>query len=426
VAPPSPPERRTTGPRVLVVPGSYVFDNVGDVVMAQVAVARLREALPGADLRLYAASQELLDANDLADTRAVSDRPWFVWSAAVERWRRRAPGGALLALPDEHPRRFLRLARLGRLVSDPAAAAAFLDEVAQADLVVLPGQGAMRDGSDRRTLRYATLALVARAFAVPVVAVGQGIGPLDDPRLADRIGVALRTFHGLGVRDPGPSAETVAGLGIDPARWRVTGDDAIEAVVGRGALPAPDDRIGVSLRNNRAAAVPADLPAAVGRSIGASRPGARVELVSMMEKAARGGVSDSAFLAGVDPGAASAVVGHEARADVALDALASCRVVISGTYHAAVFAQSLGIPVICLAATPYYVQKLQGVLAQFGDVGGTLLDPNDPAFERDLAAAIDRWWDGSDEVGEQLRTDAAAQAAGARRFFLDRISVVAA
>jgi len=410
-----------TGPRVLLVPGSYPFDNVGDVAMCLVAVARLRAALPGVALRVYAEHQDLLDANGLADATAVDERPWFVWTAALERWQGRFRPGSLHALPDEHPRRFLRAARLTGLVRDPAAAAAFLDEVERADLIVLSGQGSLRDGSDRRSRRYATLFLVARSFGVPVVAVGQGIGPLEDRALADRVGAALQTLHGLSVRDPGPSAATAAALGLAPDRWEVTGDDAISAALGQ-APAAVRDGIGVSLRDNRAASVPADLPAAVGRAIAAARPGARVELVSMMEKARPGSVSDARFLAAVDPGPDAEVVAHEATAAAALAALASCRVVISGTYHAAVFAQSLGVPVIALAASPYYVQKLGGVLAQFGDEGGTLLDPADPGFEQDLAAALRRWWDRDAGLADRLRARAADQAAAGDGFFGERIS----
>lgn len=410
-------------PRILVVPGSYPFDNVGDVAMCLVAVERVRRAVPVADLRVYAERQDLLDANGLGDATAVDERPWFVWTAALERWQGRMRVGPLGALPDAHPRRFLRAARLAGLVSDPGAAASFLDEVERADLIVLSGQGSLRDGSDRRSRRYATLLLVARSFGVPVVAVGQGIGPLEDRPLAERVGAALQTLHGLSVRDAGPSAVTIAALGLADGRWQVTGDDAIAAVLGRE--PASDRAsIGVSLRDNRAASVPPDLPATVGRAIAASRPGAPVELISMMEKARPGSISDARFLAAVDPGPGARVNGYEATAAAALDALASCRLVISGTYHAAVFAQSLGIPVIGLASSPYYVQKLEGVLAQFGGEGGMLLDPTASTFPAELSEAIDRWWDRPDQLADRLRARAAEQAAAGDAFFDERISVL--
>lgn len=404
------------------MPGSYVFDNVGDVAMTQVAVSRLREAFLDAELRLFAASQALLEAHGLGDTTAISEQPWFVWSAAVSRWQERVPLRALRRLPDERPSAFLRLARPSRMVSDHRAAAALVDEITRSDLVVMPGQGTMHDGSDRRARRVAALALCACALRVPFVAVGQGIGPLQDRALARRVSEALGSVHGLGVRDPGASADTVAALGLDDARWRVTGDDAIEAALGHQRAGAPDgDRIGVSLRDNRAAGVPDDLPAAIGRVIGTVRPGTGVDLISMMEKT--GGISDSTFLAAVDPGHGVDAVAHPARADAALAALAGCRVVITGTYHAAVFAQTLGVPVVCLAATPYYVQKMRGVLDQFGGRGGTLLDPSAEGFEQDLAAAIEHWWEPPAGLADELRATGSAQADAARRFFFDRVAV---
>jgi polysaccharide pyruvyl transferase WcaK-like protein len=41
-------------------------------------------------------------------------------------------------------------------------------------------------------------------------------------------------------------------------------------------------------------------------------------------------------------------------------------VVVAGSYHAAVFALSQGIPVVALVKSPYYVNKMVGLGDQFG------------------------------------------------------------
>ena len=43
-----------------------------------------------------------------------------------------------------------------------------------------------------------------------------------------------------------------------------------------------------------------------------------------------------------------------------------CRIVITGSYHAGVFALAQGIPVVTLAKSPYYIDKFQGLADQFG------------------------------------------------------------
>ena len=45
--------------------------------------------------------------------------------------------------------------------------------------------------------------------------------------------------------------------------------------------------------------------------------------------------------------------------DDVLTAIADCRVVVTGSYHAAVFALSMGVPAVGLAASRYYARQVQ-------------------------------------------------------------------
>ena len=44
-----------------------------------------------------------------------------------------------------------------------------------------------------------------------------------------------------------------------------------------------------------------------------------------------------------------------------------CRVLITGSYHAGVFALAQGVPSICVAQSQYYVDKFVGLADQFGE-----------------------------------------------------------
>ncbi len=46
--------------------------------------------------------------------------------------------------------------------------------------------------------------------------------------------------------------------------------------------------------------------------------------------------------------------------------IAHCRIMIAGSYHAAVFALSMGVPAICLARSSHYQYKMSGLLSMFG------------------------------------------------------------
>jgi polysaccharide pyruvyl transferase WcaK-like protein len=45
---------------------------------------------------------------------------------------------------------------------------------------------------------------------------------------------------------------------------------------------------------------------------------------------------------------------------------ARCRVLVAGSYHAALFALAQGVPAVSVAASPYYLDKFLGLQAQFG------------------------------------------------------------
>ena len=50
-----------------------------------------------------------------------------------------------------------------------------------------------------------------------------------------------------------------------------------------------------------------------------------------------------------------------------LHRIRQCRVVVSGSYHAAVFALAQGIPAVALASSQYYLDKMRGLRDQFGE-----------------------------------------------------------
>jgi polysaccharide pyruvyl transferase WcaK-like protein len=407
--------------RALLVAGTYVFDNVGDIAMCQVGAERVRRRHPGADLAVVAASQDLLDAHGLGSTTAVPDDAWRSWSKLVLRWHRRfGPATALGRLPFRFPRAFLTAARLLRQEVAPGAAD-WVEQVRSVDLVVLCGMGALHDGSRRRVERMAHLLLLADGAGTPVVAAGQGIGPLTDPELVPLVARALGTVRALGLRESWGSVPTVERLGVPADRWAVTGDDAIQSAVDAGLPDRPGLHLGISLRDNRAAAIPSEVPEAVAAAIGAALPGVPLELISMMEKADDPPtVSDLALLRRVRPEGDPPATEIPATVPDALDALARCRLVVTGTYHAAVFAQCLGVPVVALAASDYYRQKMHGALDQFGGAGGVVLDPSAPGFVDDLAAALRDGWEQAPSVRDGLRAAAEDQADRAATFFRER------
>jgi len=59
--------------------------------------------------------------------------------------------------------------------------------------------------------------------------------------------------------------------------------------------------------------------------------------------------------------------------DAVIRQVQKCRLVITGSYHAGVFALANGIPTIGLAKSTYYIDKFMGLSAQFGPGCETVL-----------------------------------------------------
>ncbi len=90
-------------------------------------------------------------------------------------------------------------------------------------------------------------------------------------------------------------------------------------------------------------------------------------------------------------------------------AVAQCRAVITGSYHAALFSLAAGVPAVCLTKSPYYDTKFGGLAALFPGACATVsLDGPDVAA-RLRAAVGDAWL-----LPPAARTAAAASAAGLR------------
>jgi colanic acid/amylovoran biosynthesis protein len=103
----------------------------------------------------------------------------------------------------------------------------------------------------------------------------------------------------------------------------------------------------------------------------------------------------------------------EQAADVAtttdlLPVVSQCRVVVAGSYHAAVLALSMGIPAVAIARSDYYVDKFRGLAGQFGPACRVELTSH-PDFLVRLRSAIDHAWESAGETREHLLRAAVRQ-----------------
>ncbi|HEY9642479.1 MAG TPA: polysaccharide pyruvyl transferase family protein, partial [Coleofasciculaceae cyanobacterium] len=86
----------------------------------------------------------------------------------------------------------------------------------------------------------------------------------------------------------------------------------------------------------------------------------------------------------------------------------NCRVVVTGSYHAGVFALSQGIPVVGLAKSEYYVDKFLGLADQFG-IGCQTVLLNDQQLRERLVDSITNAWESSEKWRPQILESAHRQ-----------------
>jgi colanic acid/amylovoran biosynthesis protein len=410
--------------RILLEPSGYAGHNIGDAAMLEVALARLRSRWPRAAITIHSLDSETLNRLDPAVAVLDPSGSWG-WSADAALI---APTGSIPPLIS----RFLDAGRLlrrraPRVMRRVAEAALlwkrrptalvrdYVDAIDRADLVLVTGAGSLNDVFKRHA--FVVLETLERAIHAKAVTalVGQGIGPMSDPALLKRAAAILHRVDLVALRDGVGSLALIEAFDIPKTRVVVTGDDAISL-----AYPAGMDRLGSGIGFNLRSAPYAGLADDVVRSIGtvvceaAVRHAAPLVAVPISRDVEHDDWETIDRIIGEheamipptrqvppaeDGNRTSSPSGHRTDTNAKgprtpadlLTLLPDCRIVVSGSYHAAVFALAMGIPAVTIAASDYYVQKFRGLHGQFG-AACRVECTSHPSFYRRLAMAIDDAW----------------------------------
>lgn len=294
--------------------------------------------------------------------------------------------------------------------------ARFLRYLDRADLVFATGGGFFSDAFARHAEGVLDTLAGGIAFGRPTVMASAGFERVRDQRLLAKAAAVLPRLDLIGCREGRTGPAWLRELGVPPERIVVTGDDAVELASAHRPSQL-GDALGVNLRQADYAGVGEGVPLALGR-------------VLRREMRNRGAavlpVPISVFgPADLDP--IGRLMGvetwdEETRARLGgleglLDQVARCRVVVTGSYHAAVFALSMGVPAVGLVGSDHYRTKISGLVHQFGGIGLPVIEASDPNLEDRLGEAIGRLWETADALRPRLIEFADAQVAEGRRFY---------
>ena len=401
--------------RILVDQSGYDLLNIGDVAMLQSCVTRLRGQWPAAEIMVIATAPERLAAycpGTIAIGRTFADLRGF----------RLVPRKARLALEQAWKIAGPYLARQhGRPVPERPRTA--VQAVRAADLVVASGGGYVTDTWWWHASGVLSLLSLAQRLGKPTAMFGQGIGPMKRRLLRAQSRAVLPRLALLGLREDRTGRPLASSLGVAPTALALTGDDALEqgshrgALTSPGALASPGARaagspaghvLGVNLRVSGYAGVDQATAASVASAVRAVATELRADLV---------GLPVSRYATAADAGALRELWPDQSRphqsgpdqsrpvespeAGLTMDdlttpedlvlAIASCRTVITGSYHAALFSLAAGVPAVCLTKSPYYDAKFGGLAALFPGACRTV-SLGDPEAAARLEVAVREAW----------------------------------
>lgn len=404
--------------RILVEPSDYVLRNLGDMAMMQVAATRLVALWPDAEIRILSDRPSDLPpyGPNVTPLDAVGRALWLRTSVIPGSVSRRLP--SRIRMIAEGAERFLRVhapRSMRRLIRWRLAAAGrdhqpltdYLRILEAADLVLATGMGGITDVFPRYAYELLETLDSAHRLGAVTAMMGQGMGPIDDPLLRRYAAAVLRRVDLIALREDRAGRPLLEQLGVDHAHITTTGDDAIELGFNR-TQDQLGTNIGVNLRISDYSGVTESVATAIGDQLrqAAARTSASlvpIPISTVSEEDDRRSIER--FVTGTSPG------GPSNRANTIADvltAIAACRVVVTGSYHAAVFALSMGVPAVGLAASRYYVDKFKGLADQFGP-GCEVVDVSRDEGPAEVRDRVTDLWHRADEVRPLLLVEATRQ-----------------
>jgi polysaccharide pyruvyl transferase WcaK-like protein len=388
--------------RIIVDPGTFDCLNIGDVAMLQAAVGQLRRQWPDAAIQVFTNDPEAI-ARHCPGVLPLAHCGRIIWLSdrdflgRLHQYLPEIASRALVHLKRDIRRRSPGLleaamfAKMRLMRTDDKSLRAFIAALDEVDLYVVSGAATMNDKAKTHARVVLATIEIAVNHGVPVAMFSQGFGPMNDPELFAEARRLLSRVTLIAVRENlfGPALLKL--LGVSPQRVFVTGDDAIEMAYQERAS-ANGKGIGVNIRVARSADIDPSLVEVLRRVLHKAANKYEASLIAL-PIALHAAADDFKIIRQLIGGGEEQSDGGywSDRPRHVIAACGQCRIVVTGGYHAAVFALAQGIPAVCLFGNTNYHEKFMGLADQFG-TGCELLSVNVSDFADRLGDAIERAW----------------------------------
>lgn len=381
--------------RILVDCSNYFLNNqnYGDLAMYVMTSRRLKRCWPSAEINWIT-----LDA-PMIERHVPGVRPWVLkrrhhWQVfrpemcqplqPMQRWRR-----PIRRLQSREAIRASETDWQAFAVDEPDVEQ-FLQEYRRSDLVVATGGGYFSDNFSEHAIGILDTLAGGRCFGLPSVILGAGFETVTNPRLRQQAAAILPQLDLIACREGDGSPAVLREFGVSPDRIRVVGDEALELAF-QARAPGPGDGIGVNLRKARYSGVTDEVIPVLREVL--ARVSREKDSPLLPIPISMFGPSDCDSIRQLlaEQGPASSGGEELDSLPKLFGQLNRCRIVVTGSYHAAVFALGQGLSVVGLVQSLHYAEKMGGLARQFGR-GCELVRLDEPDLAGRLGAAIDEAW----------------------------------
>lgn len=422
--------------RILIENSGYALLNIGDLAMLQVGVARIRERWPGARIEVLTSDELRLEEfvpgtialnTELAGRSQLLQRGFVIggWHRFFPGRTKRLPLQLESALRTYFPNFATKFASLRFRLQpvDFAPMWSYFDAVRNADAVVSTGGGFFTDEFPDQALGVAFTLRLAQQTGKPTALLGQGLGPLKAFRVQRELRRVSSQAKVVALREGREGPKLLERLGVPTNHVVVTGDDAVEMAYAQ-RRPELGAHIGLNVRKSYYSGLDINhiscLRSVMAEFISEFETTVVPVPISWYEEESE--IDNIKSIAEGLPSALWDTPGLHTPEGV-IRQVGTCRLVVTGSYHAGVFALSQGIPVVGLAKSAYYQDKFLGLAAQFGE-GCWVVSLDSPDLASTLREAIRAAWVGAEALRPRLLKAAEDQIARGRAAYEEFFDIV--
>jgi colanic acid/amylovoran biosynthesis protein len=418
-------------PRILLDTSTYRINNIGDIAMLKVLVGRIFQRYPEARIRVLTNDPtgvlqldprlEPLIVGDRQEWRAVSFGPTDAREGLPITAARQLDRVLRATAPDEY------WALVAELSPDAALnARKWTEALGDSDAVILTGGGYFTDVFAQHAVGLLETIAGALNKGLPTFIVSCGFEPTTDAELQEIARETLPWVTHIACREGTTSTEVLRSLGVDPRRFVVTGDDAIEIAYTHRPHTIGSS-IAVNLREHSYNRLDDLHFEACGKVLQEFADAHHANLLPAPISLFEPNDMEAIRRLRIRTGEVTSITAKDVKEAprLLIKTIRAARLTITGSYHAAVFSLAIGIPAVCLTRSEHYQRKMTGLLDIFGsDSVERVISLDNHTWPDALGIAIENAWQQADRERASLLQAAERQVELGKRSYASIFSAI--